>query len=126
MDPLITPPADEAAEEVTQAAREVVEIVARCRLDNVRLDQYLAGAFPDFSRSVVRRVIDAGGVHVNGKPAKASYRVRHGDHIRIEKPEPTHPLPVAEDIPLEVLYEDEHLAAVNKPADMVVHPAKGH
>jgi 23S rRNA pseudouridine1911/1915/1917 synthase len=65
-------------------------------------------------------------VAVNGKPAKASYRVRHGDHIRVLPPEPTHPLPVPEDIPLDVLYEDEFLAAVNKPAAMVVHPAKGH
>jgi 23S rRNA pseudouridine1911/1915/1917 synthase len=103
-----------------------IEVVARCRLDDLRLDQYLAGALPDLSRSVVRRVIDAGGVTVNGKPAKASYRVRHGDRIRVRPPEPTHPLPVPEDIPLEVLYEDEHLAVVNKPADMVVHPAKGH
>jgi 23S rRNA pseudouridine1911/1915/1917 synthase len=104
----------------------VVEVVARCRLDDVRLDQYLAGVFPDFSRSVVRRVIDAGGVQVNGKPVKASYRVRHGDRIRVRPPEPTHPQPVPEDIPLQVLHEDEFLVAINKPADMVVHPAKGH
>jgi 23S rRNA pseudouridine1911/1915/1917 synthase len=103
----------------------LVELTANCR-DAPRLDQYLAAAFSDFSRSVVQRVIDAGGVLVNDKPAKASYRVRHGDRIRIEKPEPTHPMPVAEDIPLDILYEDEYLAAINKPADMVVHPAKGH
>src|SRR5438270_14037624 len=104
----------------------VVELVARCKLDDTRLDQYLVTLFPDYSRSVVRRVIDAGGVTVNGKVAKPSYRVRHGDHIRVQKPEPSHPLPVAEDIPLHVLYEDEFLAIINKPADMVVHPAKGH
>jgi 23S rRNA pseudouridine1911/1915/1917 synthase len=104
----------------------LVEVVARCRLDDMRLDQYLAGVFPDFSRSAVRRVIDEGGVLVNGKPAKASYRVRHGDRIVIHPPEPTHPEPVPEDIPLEILYEDEFVVAINKPADMVVHPAKGH
>jgi 23S rRNA pseudouridine1911/1915/1917 synthase len=104
----------------------VVELVARCKLDGTRLDQYLVSVFPDFSRSVVQRVIDAAGVEVNGKPAKASYRVRHGDQIRVLPPEPSHPLPLPEDIPLEILYEDEFLAAVNKPADMVVHPAKGH
>jgi 23S rRNA pseudouridine1911/1915/1917 synthase len=112
---LTIPPADD----------RIVEFTAKCR-DNSRLDQYLVGMFSDYSRSVVQRVIDAGGVLVNGKTAKASYRVRNGDHIRIEKPEPTHPMPVAEDIALEILYEDEFLAAVNKPADMVVHPAKGH
>jgi 23S rRNA pseudouridine1911/1915/1917 synthase len=103
----------------------IAELTANCR-DAPRLDQYLAATFTDFSRSVVQRVIDAGGVQVNDKPAKASYRVRQGDRIRIEKPEPTHPTPVPEDIPLDILYEDEYLAAVNKPADMVVHPAKGH
>jgi 23S rRNA pseudouridine1911/1915/1917 synthase len=109
----------------TPAADRIVELTAKCH-DAPRLDQHLVSLFSDFSRSVVQRVIDAGGVQVNGKPAKASYRVRHGDQIRIEKPEPTHPTPVAEDIPLEILYEDEFLAAINKPADMVVHPAKGH
>src|SRR6516165_10623146 len=107
------------------ASERIVELTANCK-DAPRLDQYLAAAFSDYSRSVVQRIIDAGGVQVNDKPAKASYRVRQGDRIRIEKPAPTHPTPVPEDIPLEVLYEDEFLAAVNKPADMVVHPAKGH
>jgi 23S rRNA pseudouridine1911/1915/1917 synthase len=108
------------------AANRVVEITAKLRLDSVRLDQFLASQFADYSRSVVQRVIDAGGVEVNGKPAKASYRVRHGDVIRVTKPEPSHPLPVPEDIPLQILFEDEFFAVVNKPADMVVHPAKGH
>jgi 23S rRNA pseudouridine1911/1915/1917 synthase len=105
----------------------IVELNVRCKLDKeMRLDQYLVGAFPDFSRSIVQKVIEANGVEVNGKPAKASYKVRHGDVIRVRPPEPTHPDPVPEDIPLEILYEDEFLAVVNKPADMVVHPAKGH
>jgi len=104
----------------------VVELVAKCRLDGMRLDQYLVGVLPDLSRSVVRRVIDGAGVSVNGKPAKPSYRVRHGDRIRVTPPPPSHPDPVPEDIPLDILYEDDYLAVVNKPADMVVHPAKGH
>jgi 23S rRNA pseudouridine1911/1915/1917 synthase len=82
--------------------------------------------FPDRSRSVIQRLIEAGGVLVNGKPGKASYRVRYGDQVRVFLPAPTHDLPVPEDIPLDVLYEDEFLALVNKPPDMVVHPAKGH
>jgi 23S rRNA pseudouridine1911/1915/1917 synthase len=110
----------------TPAADRTVEVVAKLRVDGLRLDQYLVSVFPDYSRSVVQRVIEAGGVTVNGQPAKASYRVRHGDRIRVLPPEPTHPQPVPEDIPLEVLYQDEYLALVNKPADMVVHPAKGH
>ncbi len=115
MDASLSSPADE----------RIVELIAKCR-ENPRLDLYLVSMFSDYSRSVVQRVIDAGGVSVNEKPAKASYRVRHGDRIRIEKPEPTHPTPLPEDIALDILYEDEFLAAVNKPSDMVVHPAKGH
>lgn len=104
----------------------IVEVVARCKVDGMRLDQYLVSVFSDYSRSVVQRIIDNGGVEVNGKKAKPSYKVRHGDQIRIQPPEPTHPLPVPENIPLHILYEDEYLAVINKPADMVVHPAKGH
>jgi 23S rRNA pseudouridine1911/1915/1917 synthase len=103
-----------------------LELTAKRKVEGLRLDQYLAGMFPDYSRSVVQKVIDAGGVLVNGKLAKASYKVRQDDHIRITLPPPTHDLPVPEDIPLDILYEDEFLALINKPADMVVHPAKGH
>src|SRR5262245_59101952 len=93
----------------------VIDHVARVRVDGIRLDQYLHGVFAEFSRSGVQRVIDAGGVEVNGRVAKASYKVRHGDLIRITPPAPTHGAPAAEDIPLEVLYQDEFLAVVNKP-----------
>jgi 23S rRNA pseudouridine1911/1915/1917 synthase len=105
---------------------KVVDLTAKRKVEGLRLDQYLAGLFPDFSRSVIQKVIDAGAVLVNGNQAKASYRIRHDDHVRIWLPEPTHDIPVPEDIPLEVLYEDAHLALINKPPDMVVHPAKGH
>jgi 23S rRNA pseudouridine1911/1915/1917 synthase len=105
---------------------KVVDLTAKRKVEGLRLDQYLAGLFPDFSRSVIQKVIDAGAVLVNGNQAKASYRVRHDDHIRIWLPEPSHDIPVPEDIPLDILYEDPYLALINKPADMVVHPAKGH
>ena len=64
----------------------IVEHVAKCRTDTMRLDQYLAGIFSDYSRSVVQKVIDAGGVWVNGKTVKASHKVRHGDVIHILPP----------------------------------------
>src|SRR5436305_4072999 len=104
----------------------VIELIARHKVEGTRLDAYLASMFTDYSRSLIQEAIKAGQVHVNGKPAKASYRVRFDDHIRLELPARTHDLPEAEDIPLDVLYEDEYLAVVNKPADMVVHPARGH
>jgi 23S rRNA pseudouridine1911/1915/1917 synthase len=106
--------------------QKTVELTAKNKVEGMRLDQYLVGMFPDYSRSVVRRVIDAGGVLVNEKAGKASYKVRHGDRVKVVLPAPTHDLPVPEDIPLSILYEDEFLAIINKPHDMVVHPAKGH
>jgi 23S rRNA pseudouridine1911/1915/1917 synthase len=103
-----------------------IDVAVKVKIEGERLDLYLAGCFSDLSRSVLQRVIDAGGVTVNGKQTKASYRVRNGDRVRLWPPEPTHDLPVPEDIPLDILYEDEFLAVINKPADMVVHPAKGN
>src|SRR5260370_39300809 len=102
------------------------DLTVRRKVEGTRLDQYLVLMFSDLSRSALQRIIDAGAVLVNGHPGKASYKIRYGDQIRIWPPPPTHDLPVPEDIPLEVLYEDEYLAVINKPADMVVHPAKGH
>ena len=104
----------------------VIELTAKLKGEPTRLDQYLVGLFPDYSRSVIQKVIDGGGLAVNGGAAKASYKVRHGDRIRISLPARAHDLPVPEDIPLHVLYEDEVVAVIDKPADMVVHPAKGH
>jgi 23S rRNA pseudouridine1911/1915/1917 synthase len=104
----------------------VLELVAGRKAEGSRLDAHLAAQFPDYSRSLIQEAIKAGHVLVNGKPVKASYRIRVDDQIRLELPTPTHDLPAAEDIPLQVLYEDEYLAIINKPADMVVHPAKGH
>jgi 23S rRNA pseudouridine1911/1915/1917 synthase len=108
------------------AGVNAVDLTVKSRVEGTRLDQYLVGVYPELSRSAIQKVIDAGSVLVNGEVAKASYKVRHGDHIRLWPPEPSHDLPVPEDIPLQVLYEDEYLAVINKPADMVVHPAKGH
>src|SRR5262249_55947019 len=107
-------------------ASEPRELIARIKVEGARLDQFLAAQFPDFSRSLIRKGIDAGSVTVNGRVAKASYKVRNNDQILLQLPESTHEAPVAEEIPLQILYEDEHLAIVNKPFDMVVHPARGH
>lgn len=91
-----------------------------------RLDRYLAEVERTLSRSAVRQLIDAGHVRVNDALARASRRVKPGDRVLVVRPrrEPS-PL-VAEAIPLDVVYEDEAIAVVNKPAGMVVHPAVGH
>jgi 23S rRNA pseudouridine1911/1915/1917 synthase len=94
---------------------------ARCRLD-----VYLARQYPQFSRAHLRRAIDAGGVSLNGKIAKAGQRLKGGELLAMALPELPRVGPVPEDIPLEILFEDEHFAAINKPPGMVVHPAKGH
>ncbi len=116
----------DSATSTPKLSTNILSLTAKRKVEGIRLDQYLAGMFQDHSRSVIQKVIDAGGVAVNGSAAKASYKVRNGDEITIRLPESTHDAPVAEDIPLTVLYEDEFLAIVNKPHDMVVHPAKGH
>jgi 23S rRNA pseudouridine1911/1915/1917 synthase len=103
-----------------------VDHVAQLKVDGQRLDQYLAAQFEDFSRSLIRKAIDAGTVTVNGQPPKASYKVKTGDLIRLWLPKPRTGHPVPEDIPLDVLYEDDWLAVIDKPPDMVVHPAKGN
>jgi 23S rRNA pseudouridine1911/1915/1917 synthase len=91
-----------------------------------RLDRFLAEAERSLSRSAVQSLIDQGHVRLNDAPARASRRVREGDRVEVVRPRrPPSPL-VAEAIELEVLYEDDHLAVVFKPAGMVVHPAVGH
>lgn len=102
------------------------EFTVKARMAGKRIDAYLASRYPDYSRSVVQKVIDAQAVQVNGQPVKASYRVREGDAIRIWLPELSDDAAAPEDIPLTVVYEDPALTVVNKPADMVTHPAKGH
>jgi 23S rRNA pseudouridine1911/1915/1917 synthase len=112
---------------MSESARpEPLEFTARVKGNSLRLDQFLAQQMSEVSRSLVRKAIDADAVTVNGLPSKASYKVRNGDVIRVRLPDARYGPPEAEDIPLEVLFEDEFLAVVNKPANMVVHPAKGN
>lgn len=91
-----------------------------------RLDSFLthAGVWP--SRSFVQKIIEAGGVRLNGKPLKASYRLEAGDTIEVTWEEPRALTVEPEAIPLEILYEDHDLVVVNKPRGMVVHPAAGN
>jgi 23S rRNA pseudouridine1911/1915/1917 synthase len=94
---------------------------------NLRLDQYLAQALPDISRARVQLLIEAGQVRVDGNPAKPKQKLHGGESIEIEgspQPEPLHATP--EDIPLEILHEDKHLAVINKPAGMMVHAGAGN
>ncbi|MCS6864552.1 MAG: RluA family pseudouridine synthase [Gemmataceae bacterium] len=121
----LAPPRPSAA---SVRQREPLDLIVMVKSEGMRLDQYvLLHLGADFSRSEVQRAIEAGSVLVNGKAiTKPSYKVRRNDRLHVAMPEPTHALPVPEDIPLEILYQDDWLAVVNKPYDMVVHPAKGN
>lgn len=90
-----------------------------------RLDAYLAGASPEITRSMFQKMIEDGCVTVGGSPEKASYKVRAGDVIAYSIPavKPAHAQP--EEIPLDIVYEDEDLIVIDKPKGMVVHPAPG-
>ena len=102
------------------------DFVVKARMEGKRVDSYLASRYPDYSRSVIQKLIDANAVLVNGQPTKASYRVREGDVIRVWLPELTDAPPQAEDIPIGIVYEDDYFTVVNKPPGLVTHPAKGN
>lgn len=91
-----------------------------------RVDKFLSEQLEDLSRSYIQKLIKDGNVNVNGKPVKANYRLNEGDRLSVDEPELTEPDIVAENIPLDILYEDEDLLIINKPKGMVVHPAAGH
>lgn len=94
--------------------------------DEERLDKWISAALPDLSRTYIQKCIRENSVLVNGRPQKAGYRLRVDDEIVFAVPEAAEPSIEAEDIPLDILYEDEDVLVVNKPKGMVVHPAPGH
>ncbi len=91
-----------------------------------RIDRYLAEEVEDRSRSYLQKLIKDEYVKVNDKPVKANYRLILGDRVEVQFPDVTEPEIAAENIPLDILYEDADIIIVNKPKQMVVHPAPGH
>ena len=94
--------------------------------DDERLDVYLAVQLNEVSRSFIQKLIKEGLVLVNGETKKPRYLVKEGDYIKVQIPKPKKLEIVPEDIPLDIHYEDEDIVIVNKPKDMVVHPAPGN
>lgn len=94
--------------------------------DQERLDAFLVRHFPKFSRVKLQRAIASQNVLLENKKAKSSVRIKTGQEVRFLPPEPEPEGSIPEDIPLEILFEDDYLVAINKPPFMVVHPAKGH
>jgi 23S rRNA pseudouridine1911/1915/1917 synthase len=111
--------------ESSEAEAKVVSFVVG--EGNKRIDKVIRDRIPGLSRTEGQRLIEAERVTVEGQPCKPAYRVESGDHVAVTLPpsEPERPIQ-PEPIPLDILYEDEHLLGVNKPAGMVVHPAPGH
>ena len=91
-----------------------------------RVDKFLSEQFPDLSRSYIQKLIKDGHVTANGKIVKANYKLNALDTLALDKPELQEPDIVPENIPIDILYEDEDILIVNKPKGMVVHPAPGH
>ncbi|HJC47710.1 MAG TPA: RluA family pseudouridine synthase [Candidatus Lachnoclostridium pullistercoris] len=91
-----------------------------------RLDAFISGQLEDLSRSYIQKILKNGGVLVNGKAVKSSYRVAENDVVEVTVPEPEEPEVAAEPMELDIIYEDQDLILINKPKGMVVHPAAGH
>ena len=101
-------------------------ITIECSVDNIRIDVFLADIIPDMTRSGIQRIIEAGRVTVSGKTVKKNHRSSSGEMYEVVLTEPEDTEVTAQEIPLDIVYEDDDLIVVNKARGMVVHPAPGH
>ncbi len=95
-------------------------------MEDERIDKCICNYMDSLSRSYIQKIIKDGNVFVNDAPVKANYKVKVDDNIRFVIPDNVEPDIPAQDIPLDIIYEDADVLIVNKPKDMVVHPAPGH
>ena len=105
---------------------EPVVLEVTSEYQGVRIDKFIAETSEGLSRSYIQKLIADGAVFVDGKSAKASLKLAEGQEVSFLLPEPEELVAKPEDIPLDILYEDNDLIVINKPKDMVVHPAAGH
>lgn len=105
---------------------EAIHYTVSAEDNGVRIDKYLSDHMEEMSRSYLQKLLKSEDVIVNEKVVKANYKVGSGDVISVSVPEPEEVNIQPEDIPLDILYEDEDLIVVNKPKGMVVHPSAGH
>lgn len=122
-----TPPGDQLkSDSNAELSTEPVELTVEARAHGWRVDHYLSRLYPNYSRALFQRAIETKAVTINGLPVKSSRRLRVNDRVSVRLPElPDSSLP-AENIPLEILYEDDALVVLNKAAGMIVHPGKGN
>jgi 23S rRNA pseudouridine1911/1915/1917 synthase len=105
---------------------DLFEFVVTDEYEGIRIDKLISELMDSLSRSYIKKLIDDNKVKCNGKDIKASFIVSEGDEIEMEIPPLQVPEIVPQDIPIDILYEDDDILIVNKPKDMVVHPAAGH
>ena len=117
-------PSSEA--ELTDIFLEPITKTVETHESGWRLDLYLVHHFPKFSRIMIRKAIQSGAVQIDGRGGKTAYRLKPGQQVSLTPPEIPREAPQAENIPLDILYEDADLIVINKPAGMVVHPSRGH
>jgi 23S rRNA pseudouridine1911/1915/1917 synthase len=110
----------------TELSSEPVELTVEARAHGWRIDHYLRRLFPNYSRALFQKAIHADAILVNGLPVKSSRRLRVNDRLSVRLPEHPDSSLTAEDIPLDVLFEDDSLIVINKQAGMIVHPGRGN
>lgn len=116
----------EAESAVVTLSSEPVRVVVEARAHGWRVDHYLSRLFPNYSRALFQRALEQKSVVLNGLAVKASRRLRVNDVLDVRLPElPDISLP-PEDIPIDILFEDDFLVVLNKPSNMITHPGKGH
>jgi 23S rRNA pseudouridine1911/1915/1917 synthase len=98
----------------------------KVEIQGIRLDKFVSENVPDLSRTRAQKLIDEGLITVNGQPGRASQKLDYGSTVKITVPSPPPSELIAQEIPLKILYEDNDLMVVDKPAGMTVHPAAGH
>jgi len=103
-----------------------IQLVIKHKYSSKRIDKYLVSRLQDYSRSSIQRLIKEEAVKVNNNAVKSNYEIKLNDAISIQLPTKSDDHITPEDIPLDVIYEDEYLMVLNKSPDMVVHPACGH
>ena len=129
MDPELDPSDESPLEEVERpplSASEPVSVTVEARAHGWRVDHYLARLYPNYSRELFQKAIEQSSVRLNGLPVKASKRLRVNDRLSVQLPEMPDNTLQPEDLPIEIVFEDDSLAIINKPSNMVTHPGKGN
>lgn len=105
---------------------DILNFIVEPEYQNLRIDKYLSEMMPDQSRAYLQKLIKNEAVFVDLKPVKSNYKVSDGQNIEVRLPEPVSLDVEPENIPLDIVYEDDDVILINKPKDMVVHPSAGH